>query len=114
MCSNQLSYIAFTFNRLGTPAEGSAIFACHAILSFAFINSQEYDLFMIANLKRLPVDEKIQLVEDLWDSIASDQEALPLTLKQQAELDIRLESFENDGNRGRTLDVAMKDIRSRL
>ncbi len=28
---------------------------------------------------KLPIDQRIQLVEDLWDSIAADQNALPLT-----------------------------------
>ncbi len=31
----------------------------------------------IAELKTLSVPERLQLVEDLWDSIASDQMALP-------------------------------------
>jgi short-chain 2-methylacyl-CoA dehydrogenase len=33
----------------------------------------------------LPVDERIKLVEELWDSIASDQKAFPLTDEQKAE-----------------------------
>jgi len=32
---------------------------------------------MNANLRKLPLEERIRLVEDLWDSIASDQNALP-------------------------------------
>jgi putative addiction module component (TIGR02574 family) len=31
----------------------------------------------IAELKSLSIPERIQLVEDLWDSIATDQGALP-------------------------------------
>jgi putative addiction module component (TIGR02574 family) len=52
-------------------------------------------------LSKLPVDERIKLVEELWDSIASDQKALPLTAEQKAELDTRLDAYEADGNRGR-------------
>jgi len=44
----------------------------------------------------LPLDERMQLVEDLWDSIAAEQEALPITEAQRAELDRRLEAFERD------------------
>jgi len=46
----------------------------------------------------LPLDERMQLVEDLWDSIAAEQEALPITEAQRAELDRRLEAFERDGD----------------
>ena len=34
---------------------------------------------MIANLRPLPVVDRIRLVEDLWDSIAADQLLLPIT-----------------------------------
>ena len=45
----------------------------------------------IEDLLKLSVAERIQLVEDLWDSIAADPEGLPLTEAQKAELDRRLE-----------------------
>lgn len=40
-------------------------------------------------LQQLPVDERMKLVEALWDSIAADQHALALTPDQKAELDKR-------------------------
>ena len=45
---------------------------------------------MDANLTKLSIDERIRIVEDLWDSIALDQNALQLTPDQTAELDRRL------------------------
>ena len=51
---------------------------------------------MNPTLRDLPVDERIRLVEELWDSIAADQEALPLTDEQRAELDRRLDAYEAD------------------
>jgi len=56
---------------------------------------------MIDNLRELPVEERIKLVEDLWDSIAEDRKALPVTSEQKAELDRRLKAYEVDKNRGR-------------
>ena len=56
---------------------------------------------MTSNLKELPIDERIRLVEDLWDSIAADQAAISLSLEQRAELDRRLEAFEADDDAGR-------------
>ncbi len=68
---------------------------------------------MTAELRNLPIDERIRLVEDLWDSIAAEQEALPLTNEQRAELDRRLASYESDGNKRRVLANAIADIRER-
>jgi putative addiction module component (TIGR02574 family) len=48
----------------------------------------------IQELRSLPVAERIQLVEDLWDSIAEDSGSLQLTDAQRAELDRRLDDFE--------------------
>jgi putative addiction module component (TIGR02574 family) len=48
----------------------------------------------IQELRSLPVAERIQLVEDLWDSIAEDSGSLQLTDAQRTELDRRLDDFE--------------------
>ncbi len=65
-------------------------------------------------LRELPLDERIRLVEDLWDSIAADQQAIPLTAEQKAELDRRLSAYKIDGNRGRPAAEVLADIRRQL
>lgn len=50
----------------------------------------------IEELLKLSVAERIQLVEDLWDSIAADPDGVPLTEAQKAELDRRLNEHEMD------------------
>lgn len=52
----------------------------------------------IDELRKLPISERLQLVEDLWDSIAEDstEEAFPVTPELAAELDRRLAEFEAD------------------
>jgi putative addiction module component (TIGR02574 family) len=35
---------------------------------------------MNSTLRALPIEPRLQLVEDLWDSIAADQRALALTM----------------------------------
>jgi putative addiction module component (TIGR02574 family) len=71
-------------------------------------------LIMETKLQELTVDERIKLVEDLWDSIAADQSALPITADQRAELDHRLNTYAVDKNRGRPAADAVRDIRRRL
>jgi putative addiction module component (TIGR02574 family) len=69
---------------------------------------------MNPTLKDLPIDKRIRLVEELWDSIAADQRALPLTAEQRVELDQRLDAYEADGDKGRSATDARSDIRRRL
>jgi len=71
---------------------------------------------MIANtnLRTISIVERIQLVEDLWDSIAADQAVLHLTKEQRNELDRRLDAYELDGSKGRIASEAIADIRKRL
>ncbi len=64
--------------------------------------------------QQLPVEERIKLVEDLWDSIAADQRALRLTAEQKAELDRRLDAYEVDKNRGRLATDVVAEIRRKL
>ncbi len=56
---------------------------------------------MNTNLRDLPIEQRIRLVEDLWDSIAAEQHVLLLTEEQKAVLDQRLDAYEADGKRGR-------------
>ncbi len=53
-------------------------------------------------LRQLSVAERLQLVEDLWDSIAQDapDEALPMTRELAAELDRRIAEYERDPSAG--------------
>jgi putative addiction module component (TIGR02574 family) len=69
---------------------------------------------MNSKLQMLPFEERIKLVEDLWDSIASDRQTLPLTAAQKAELDLRLNAYEVDKNRGQTATEVVARIRRRL
>jgi putative addiction module component (TIGR02574 family) len=47
----------------------------------------------VADILQLEVSERIQLVEDIWDSIAAVPNAVPLTDTQREELDRRLAAY---------------------
>jgi putative addiction module component (TIGR02574 family) len=55
-------------------------------------------------------DERIQLVEDIWDSIAAEPEVLPLTEAQKKELDRRLERVRRNPDAG----SPWSEVRKRL
>jgi len=69
---------------------------------------------MKTELHNLSIDERLRLVEDIWDSIAADQGALPLTDEQKAELDQRLDIYELDKNMGRVADEVIDVIKKKL
>ena len=69
---------------------------------------------MIADLSALPIDQRIQLVEDIWDSIAADQAMLPVSPEQKKELDQRIDAYELDGQKGYPVGDAVARIRKRL
>lgn len=58
----------------------------------------------IDELKRLPPSERLQLVEDLWDTIADDLESAPLPESLRAEMDRRLEACLKDPSDSLSLD----------
>jgi putative addiction module component (TIGR02574 family) len=45
-------------------------------------------------IERLGIEERLTLVEELWDSIAADSSAVPLTEAQRTELDRRIADHE--------------------
>jgi putative addiction module component (TIGR02574 family) len=49
---------------------------------------------LLEEILRLPVDQRLQLVEDIWDSIAATPEAVPVPAWHKAELDQRLDHPE--------------------
>lgn len=54
--------------------------------------------------KNLSIPERIRLVEEIWDTIAEENEAFALTETQKLELDRRLQLARNNPGRGRTWD----------
>jgi putative addiction module component (TIGR02574 family) len=67
------------------------------------------------SILKLPIEDRIRLVEDICDSIADDQSALDLSRAQKrAELDKRLDAYEKDGEIGREASEVITEIRSTL
>jgi putative addiction module component (TIGR02574 family) len=69
---------------------------------------------LVAQILELPVAERMQLVEVIWDSISAAPESLPLTQWQRDELDRRLTEYEADPSSGSSLEEVFARVRSRL
>jgi putative addiction module component (TIGR02574 family) len=69
---------------------------------------------MPKKLQDLPLEERLKLVEDLWDSIAAEEGGIPLTEAQRRLLDERLNEYELDGEPGELAHVVADRIRRAL
>jgi len=63
------------------------------------------------DLNLLSPDERLDLIEELWESLSESQRAsIPLTSEQEAELDRRLDDLEADGPVG----ITPEELRAKI
>jgi putative addiction module component (TIGR02574 family) len=67
----------------------------------------------IPEIAKLTAPEKILLVEDLWDSISSDESMVPVPQSHIDELDRRLKRYESAGGRLLTIEELQAKIEKR-
>ena len=48
-------------------------------------------------IAHLSLEERLRLLEELWESLSQTAEAIPLTSAQREELDRRLDELEREG-----------------
>jgi len=64
----------------------------------------------VAEIFELSVAERIQIVEDIWDSISNAPEELTLSEAEKLELDNRLESYKQNPNEGIEWETLKKNL----
>jgi putative addiction module component (TIGR02574 family) len=65
-------------------------------------------------IRRLSVDERIRLIQEIWDGIAADTDPSPLTNAQQAEIDRRIASYRRDPSRVIPAEEVFEQLRERF
>lgn len=65
------------------------------------------------DILRMSIPERIQLVEDIWDSIAESADELPLSDAQKTELDFRLDAYHANPDGGSSWEEVRKRIQGR-
>mgnify|MGYP001577886817 CR=1 FL=1 len=58
----------------------------------------------------LSIPERIQLVEDIWDTIANEPEAIELTAEEKKIIDERLEAYHRNPDLGSPWEDVYKKI----
>ena len=61
----------------------------------------------------LSVPERIQLAQDIWDSVAEAPEALILADEEKAEIDRRLDAYHKDPGAGSPWSVVRERVKNR-
>jgi len=61
----------------------------------------------------LSVSERIQLAQDIWDSVAQVPESLSLSDEEKTEIERRLEAYHRDPHTGSPWSVVRDRIRNR-
>ena len=65
------------------------------------------------NLGNLTAEEKLRLLEELWDSLAADPNVVPLQDWQRRELDPRLDEIDRVGTTGIPWERVLREIEGR-
>jgi len=63
-----------------------------------------------SEILEMSIAERIQLVEDIWDSIAAVPDAIPLTDAQREELDRRIAAYHENPHSGSPWDEVKKRL----
>ncbi|MDJ0763719.1 MAG: addiction module protein [Myxococcota bacterium] len=66
---------------------------------------------LLTNFDKLSTSEKILRLQDLWDRIAADADAVELTEAQKMELDGRLEAMEKQPELGTSWERVLAEIK---
>lgn len=64
------------------------------------------------NIDELNPEERLRMIEELWDSLSGQPERVPLTDAQRQELDRRLDDLERSGPAGIPWEEVLSQIRS--
>jgi putative addiction module component (TIGR02574 family) len=69
---------------------------------------------VVNNLLTLPLAQRLELVQTLWDSIAAEQIGPELTESERELIDQRLERFLADGDAGLDADEVLNALEQTL
>ena len=66
----------------------------------------------VADILELPVQERIHLVEMIWESIAAFPQALEVSPELKSELNVRMAEFERDPEAGYSWDQVKAKLKN--
>jgi putative addiction module component (TIGR02574 family) len=64
----------------------------------------------IAEIRKLPLPERLQLVGEIWDSIVEDPALLPVSDELARELEVRLAAHRADPSSAQAWDIVDHEV----
>jgi putative addiction module component (TIGR02574 family) len=65
------------------------------------------------DISTLTVEQRLELLDEIWESLYETPQAIPLTGAQRQELDRRLDEVDRDGPDGIPWDEVLRRLRSK-
>ena len=65
------------------------------------------------DIGRLSPEQRLQLLEQIWDSLAATPDAVPITSAQREELSRRLDDLDHEGPIGVPWDEVLRKVRGK-
>lgn len=65
------------------------------------------------DIAKLSAEERLELLEELWESLSETPDAVPMTDAQRTELDRRLDELDREGPVGIPWNEVLAQIRNR-
>lgn len=72
-----------------------------------------FNMSLPVRIDTLSTEERLRLIEQLWESLRTSPEAIPLTESQRAELDRRLDELDRGDVEGIPWDEVLRRIKNR-
>ncbi len=66
------------------------------------------------DINRLSREQRLELIEELWESLAATPDEIPLSDAQRTELDRRLDEMDSDDTLGVPWDEVLRQVRGRV
>ena len=68
----------------------------------------------LIDIEKLDTDQRLELIEELWESLRANLEGIPVPEEQKTELDRRLDRMESDEAPGVPWELVRERIQGRL
>ena len=68
----------------------------------------------LIDIEKLDTDQRLELIEELWESLRVNPEGIPVSDEQKKELDRRLDRLESDEAPGIPREAVRERIQGRL
>jgi putative addiction module component (TIGR02574 family) len=62
------------------------------------------------DISTLTVEQRLELLDEIWESLYETPQGIPLTEAQREELDRRIEDLDREGPVGKPLEQVLREI----